>query len=41
MNPGTLSIVILALFGFGLTGAVAWLRHGSRKQPQRQDESPS
>ncbi len=36
MNPGTLSIVLLAEIGFGLTGLVAWLERGFQKRSKGQ-----
>jgi hypothetical protein len=41
MNAGTLSILLLAVFGFGLSGVVLWLRHEPRKRPEREDEPTS
>jgi hypothetical protein len=31
MNPGTVSILILAAFGFSVVALVAWLRYDSTK----------
>lgn len=40
MNPGTLSIVLLAVIGLGLTGLAAWLERRFRESPEHQDRTP-
>lgn len=40
MNPGTLSLVIFAVFGFGLTGLVIWLERRFQQRSKDQDRSP-
>lgn len=36
MNPGTVSLILLAVFGFGIVGTVAWFEYSYKKaQPRR------